>query len=384
MTTRVGMVRSVGAVWRSVWRPGVVVAFVHVTVLLWYAWHYNYAPIDFVHVGTIFDESDPEGGWGYDGQFYYYIARDPWSAAQYLDNPTYRLRRIVYPLVSRAVALGNVSAIPLAMLVVNVVSVSAAAELLGRLLARAGASRWYALGYGVAFGQLASVTHQLGDPLGSAFIVVGLWAMGTRRYAWGAAAFGLAALTRDSLALVPLGYLAGFTLFRQWRQVLLIVVLGLAPLIVWTGVLEYVFRHSYDAGVTWTQIAEPIPLQGTLRMLRATPSFAVTLLVFLIPSWIVGIVAIRHAWQGWQARRVGPSPAWWGWVAPAALLVMLAAEQVIDFLVPARLAIGVSTTTAGYVAFAQSAAARRLSAYFASTGALYPPMVFMQASSVIP
>ena len=371
------------------WRPGAVVALVYAVLLVWYAWHYGYTPIDFVHVGTVFSESDPEGGWGYDGQFYYYVAvaQDPWSAVPYLDNPTYRLRRIVYPLVARAAALGDAEMVPLAMLLVNIGAVVFATELLAGLLARAGVSRWYALGYGVAFGQLASVTHQLADPLGSAFIVAGLWAIARGRLGWGAAGFGLAALTRDSLALVPLGYLVGYALRREWRPALYIATLGLLPLTLWTAALEVAFRGVYDAGVTWMPIAEPVPLHGTLRMLRVTPSYAATVLLFLLPSWVVALVAAHHAWRWWRDRGAGfgtPPAAWWGWVAPAALMVLLAAEQVIDFLVPARLAIGVSTTTAAYVAFTRSTAARRLSAYFGSTGLLYPPMVFLEASSVIP
>jgi len=378
-----------GALAHWLWRPAAVVALVYALLLLWYAWHHGYGPIDFVHVGTVFSESDPEGGWGYDGQFYYYVAvaPDPWAAIPYLDNPTYRLRRIVYPLVARTAALGDPAAVPLAMLLVNVGAVVVATELLAGLLARSGVSRWYSLGYGVPFGQLASVAHQLADPLGSAFIVAGLWSIARGRIGWGAAAFGVAALTRDSLALVPLGYLVGYALRRRWRPTLCIAAFALLPLGLWTAALELAFRGAYDVGVTWTPIVEPVPLQGTLRVLRATPSYAATILLFLLPTWVVALVAARDAWRWWCARGTGsaaPPAAWWGWIAPAALLVMLAAEQVIDFLVPGRLAIGVSTTTAAYAACTRSTAARRLSTYFGSTGLLYPPMVFLEVSSVIP
>ncbi|HEV2125381.1 MAG TPA: hypothetical protein VGW38_21740, partial [Chloroflexota bacterium] len=69
-------------------RPGVVVALVYAALFFWYAVLYNYTALDFVHVGTIFSQKDPEGGWGYDGQFYYYVARDPATAASFLDNPS--------------------------------------------------------------------------------------------------------------------------------------------------------------------------------------------------------------------------------------------------------------------------------------------------------
>lgn len=369
---------------RALWRPSVFVALAYVALLVGYARHYNYTPIDFVHIGTIFSEGDPQGGWGYDGQFYYYVARDPLGAAAFLDNPTYRLRRILYPLLARALALGHVDAIPLAMLGINVGAVVAGTELLSRLLRRAGISGWYALGYGVAFGQVASVTHQLADPLGSAFLVAAIWAAHHRRLALAGVWFGLASLTRDSLALVPLGYIAGYVLQRQWRAAVSIAGLGVLPLALWTLALEAMFQGAYDTGVTWTPIAEAIPLLGTLRTFRITPSFVITVLCFLLPSWLVAVFAVQIAWREWRQRRALPSPLWWGWLAPASLLTLLAAEQVIDFLVPARLAIGVSTTTAAFAATARSLRVRLLAAYFAATGVLYPPMVYLGSSSVIP
>jgi hypothetical protein len=367
----------------------VVVAVVYAVLFLWYAALYDYDALDFVHVGTIFSEKDPDGGWGYDGQFYYYVARDPSTAASFLDNPSYRLRRIAYPLVARALALGNEAAVPLAMLVVNVVAVAGGTELLARVLASRGLSPWYSLGFGVSFGQLASVTHQLGDPFGSAFLALGIWAFARGRFTAMAAAFGVAALSRDSLALVPIGFVIGFVLTRRWRAALLTILLGLAPLGIWTLLLEVAYRDAYDVGVNWAPIAEPLPLAGTIRMLRATPSFAITVVVFLAPCWLLVALALRDLWRGglrpWRNRRlVEASPVLWASLATGALLVFLAAEQVIDFLVPARLTIGAGTAVVAYAALTRSAGARALSAYFAAAGVLYPLMVAVGATSVIP
>jgi hypothetical protein len=62
---------------------------------------------------------------GYDGQFYYRIALTPFTKlhTEYgvtLDSPSHRQQRILYPLLSRIISLGNPSAIPWAMIFVNI------------------------------------------------------------------------------------------------------------------------------------------------------------------------------------------------------------------------------------------------------------------------
>jgi hypothetical protein len=47
---------------------------------------------------------------GYDGQFYYFIAQDPFlkaDSAQYVDNPPLRWRRILLPALARLLAMGR-------------------------------------------------------------------------------------------------------------------------------------------------------------------------------------------------------------------------------------------------------------------------------------
>src|SRR4029079_5166124 len=65
---------------------------------------------------------------GYDGQFFLYIARDPAGAVPYLDNPSYRYGRIVYPLAARGLALGRQDAIPLALIVLTLLAVERCGE----------------------------------------------------------------------------------------------------------------------------------------------------------------------------------------------------------------------------------------------------------------
>ena len=50
------------------------------------------------------------GSPGYDGQFYHFIAHDPWmrhGTASYVDNPRLRWRRILVPALAWLAALGQ-------------------------------------------------------------------------------------------------------------------------------------------------------------------------------------------------------------------------------------------------------------------------------------
>jgi hypothetical protein len=63
---------------------------------------------------------------GYDGQFFYYFARYPFADSEdydHMDMPPYRYQRIGYPLLSALVGLGFPSALPLALLLVNLVAI---------------------------------------------------------------------------------------------------------------------------------------------------------------------------------------------------------------------------------------------------------------------
>ncbi len=50
---------------------------------------------------------------GYDGQFAYYIARDPADSPDCLDVPAYRMQRILLPALGALFSLGQDAADPL-------------------------------------------------------------------------------------------------------------------------------------------------------------------------------------------------------------------------------------------------------------------------------
>src|SRR5579864_5116602 len=86
-------------------RPSFVVGILYIILLFFVILTRGYSALDFVHLGAVWAKHDPAGSWGYDGQFYYQLARNPMHAYQYMDNAAYRYQRIFYPLVGAVCSL---------------------------------------------------------------------------------------------------------------------------------------------------------------------------------------------------------------------------------------------------------------------------------------
>ncbi|TMF88090.1 MAG: hypothetical protein E6I08_08220 [Chloroflexi bacterium] len=118
-------------------------------------------------------------GDGYDGQFYFYLAQDPFltrpATAAALDN-TFRVRRILYPLVAWAVSLGRREALPWVLLLLNIAASAATVGLAAWAAARQGRSAWWALALAAYAGVWVPLLLDLTEPLQLALLAAGMLA----------------------------------------------------------------------------------------------------------------------------------------------------------------------------------------------------------------
>ena len=163
---------SLGMTGKRPWLVVLVLALAYVGLTLA---RYQGDPLAFALPGTRYSQSDPQGTWGYDGQFAYYIARDPAGGWRYCDVPAYRYQRILYPLLARALAWGRPEAVAWTLIALNVVALAGGTYFTERLLATWGASRWYALAYGLYGGLVAGLRLDLSEPLAYGLVQAGLW-----------------------------------------------------------------------------------------------------------------------------------------------------------------------------------------------------------------
>lgn len=249
---------------------------------------------------------------GYDGQFYYFIALDPKNARYYIDNPAYRYERILYPLVARALALGQSALIPYTLILVNILAISGATLLLAQWLRRRGVHPWLALVYGLFSGLMVTYERDLTDALGYALVMLAIWCFDLRRHRvlWTGLCFGLAALAREVTLFFAIPYFAAQLLEtgtegqvrasslldkakagikRNWRSVALMVGLAAGPYLIYKFFLMLWLGAS---GTPTRLIPSPIPFLGLIAMLPPRPDTLMQLLIVCAPGLICFGVAL--------------------------------------------------------------------------------------------
>jgi hypothetical protein len=144
---------------------------------------------------------------GYDGQFMYLMAFDPFlrrfadRPQEYravVDDPPYRYGRIGFSVLTRLVSFGRAERFPAAMLWLIVAAHFALATLLASFAAARGRSPAMALWYLAIPGFMSSLLSALPEALAAAGIVAGFVAWRARRRFLAATAFGASLLVRET------------------------------------------------------------------------------------------------------------------------------------------------------------------------------------------
>jgi hypothetical protein len=140
--------------------------------------------------------------YGYDGQFFYRLANNPFNFAPTAYGITvdqaYRFMRVGYPALTWLASFGQRALIPYMLVAVNVVALSAVAWL-GAVIARAGGrhAAWGLL-LPAYCGLVTSLGRDTAEPVAIAFMVAGLLAIRARRPVLAGSLLGFAALTRET------------------------------------------------------------------------------------------------------------------------------------------------------------------------------------------
>jgi hypothetical protein len=158
---------------------------------------------------------------GYDGQFYYRLALNPfnWAHTAYgirMDQP-YRYTRIGYPLVAWVFSLGHHSWVPWTLVVVNLLAVTAMG-ILGGIFARdAGRNALWGLLFVAYFGLVISVGRDTAEPLSDACMLAGMLCYRRGRYAWATALISYAVITNETILPLPVA-IALIRLWQFWKE----------------------------------------------------------------------------------------------------------------------------------------------------------------------
>ena len=315
-------------------RPSVVVALLYAAFLCLFSIIHGYSALDFVHLGTYWTQHKRPGTVGYDGQFYYQLARDPLGAQAFMDNVPYRYQRLVFPLVVRVLSLGQVELIPYMLLLVNFLSIVLSVEVVSRLLVKHGLSPWFSLAAGLYYGQTASLVFDTAEPFAYLLVCIGLLLLEKEHLTWAALLMGLATLSRETAILFPLGYAIFFLLRAQWKDAVQFIGLAIVPLAIEYALLWIIFGKT---GITYAPPFEHIPFAGMFFFSGDTDiwqRFLPLIFLLFIPTvsgWLLAAVeVVRREW----------SPELLTWLMNLLLVTFMARLSYADLTSAGRLSSG--------------------------------------------
>jgi hypothetical protein len=234
-------------------------------------------------------------GVGYDGQFAYKIALKPETAASELDYPAFRFLRIIYPVLSRLLAFGQLDLVPLSMVVVNLIAATVTAWLLARLILRRGGPAWGAYIGIFTFNYLIGIRMDLNEPLAFCLALAGLLAY---EEGWSRSAvviFALAVMTKEIAIAFPAALALNHIWRKEWKQTVRLIGGSIFPYLLWACFVGAWLNISpFD-----NHLARPsLLLFAGLFQLASLESHILIWMWMVLPALLVGFSALRMAVDG--------------------------------------------------------------------------------------
>ena len=194
-----------------------------------------------------------QDGPGYDGQFYYGLAKDPFSFEKVkggviIDHPPYRHQRILYPLLAYYISFRGKSILPLIMVIINGISLF----LISRIIASfqfISTVKWRFLLPLLISGLWMSLSRNLTECLEVLFLILVLQSFLRHKIGYYILFSSAALLTRET-TIIYIGTIAAIWLWRYMsgnskRKLLCILLLG-SPFLV-LAVWKYILLQAYPA-----------------------------------------------------------------------------------------------------------------------------------------
>lgn len=158
---------------------------------------------------------------GYDGQFYYRLALNPfnWQHTAYgitIDQP-YRYTRIGYPVITWIVSFGSHALVPVMLLAVNLAAMAAIGVLGGLFARESGRHALWGLLFVAYFGLAISVGRDTAEPLADACMLGGMLAYRHSRYLLAAVLLAYGTITNELVLILCVG-IALTRLYAMYRR----------------------------------------------------------------------------------------------------------------------------------------------------------------------
>jgi len=239
---------------------------------------------------------------GFDGQFYLYIAHDPWNHqdyARYVDNPAMRYRRILFPALAWTLSFGQPTWPTYSYIVVMWLAASLGVYLLADLCLVWGLPTALGMAFLLIPATIVSFDRMMTDVGIPLALVALLWAVERKQSTCAFVALMLVPLARETgLALVG-AWVLWQAFRRQWRAAAMGAVAAV-PTVLWA---VWVHQHFGSDQVAWWGW----PFEGILTRLSTyflypAPHLGFQVALFLEYLGALGIL-IAFVWVIWLHAR---------------------------------------------------------------------------------
>ncbi|MGO9357340.1 MAG: hypothetical protein ACLP1D_06630 [Xanthobacteraceae bacterium] len=269
---------------------------------------------------------------GYDGQFYYRLALNPFTAERTafgvtFDSPPWRMQRIVYPVLAWIGSAGNPGWTPAALVIVNLLGLGVVAFFASRLTERLELVAWTPYLIVLWPGFIVTLTHDTTEITAAALLLAALDSYFANRIVRYAVLAAVTTLARETSILVFAGIACfeGFTALKSrsaWHRPL-VAGAALLPFLVWR---EAQF-HIWGAYPPTTDISWPgSGIFGTVKSAvfgeRLYARYPV-----ILRGFVVGTIAVFVGLAALVAANARQRPALAiGWVLVTCLMLLLGSE----------------------------------------------------------
>lgn len=144
----------------------------------------------------------------YDGVYFYAVALDPLAQGEahtLIDKAAYRYGHAGYGWMAALVSFGNAGAVPAALMLLAIAGMAVATWATSLLCAHFGWTAWGGLGVALNPGLIYATTAVCSEPVGAAFLTLGLLYWLRERRIAGAVLLGVACFIKEPFVLAPAG-----------------------------------------------------------------------------------------------------------------------------------------------------------------------------------
>ncbi len=245
----------------------------------------------FVNLSPAALAGDPNVPQGYDGQFSYLLALNPFQGIPLVEERAYRAQRIAYPLIAHLMALGRADWAPVTLVVTNILALALGTMAFAVLLKRENAPPWIPIVFFAWIGLAQTLLYDLNELTAIAFALWGCYFFLEKKYLLAGVLFGIGALGKEFALLLSIPAMLTLALEQKWRNVIPFSLAAFLPYLLWMlGVRALFGAWSFDFRATQFEL---IPFGG---LYNAGESIPFVLFLLALPA-VVALFLARRAWK---------------------------------------------------------------------------------------